>query len=264
MAFAPNNPPVYVDGDFTVATAISKPRLSQPFQGDSGEYVLQQDFMQAVDSFVALGFNTAYTTAPYTDYVLVGESPLANHDAGIVSWTRTYAKVPAQRSDPSSYSYRFIGYETQIVVDSGDPTKSFRYIGRPRFTREVASRIQHDYFLIGTGGLATQNLIPLLLEQAYYIPLGFQQFGPGTINTFTPTYPITNALQQLTGNQVDFITDTVTFAGNAFVNSAGTIPSRTDYLAMVTAKSEIIAAGSKLTRWMGNIIDRATTYIVAQ
>lgn len=272
MSFTPNSPPAYVDGDLTVATEVGKPRLTQPFAGDNGEYVLQQDFMQFLANFTPLALNTAFPTAPYSSYLLTGESPLQNLDAGIVKWTRTYCLVPASRSDPGSTPYRFIGYAGQITL-VGSTLISF--VGRPRFTRVVKCRVQHDYFLIGTGGLTDDSAITLFLEQGYYTPLGTTTTSGG-VTTLTPLYPITNTLQQVTGNMVDNLNDNATWLGTSF-SATLTVPTRTQYLALITAGTplpnqagtgcrtgEIIAVGSTLSRWQGNILDRQTTYIYAQ
>ena len=250
---------LYVDGDFTVATAVSKPRYSQPFQGDSGFYVLQQDFQQFVDNFAPLALNTPHPV--YATFFLTNESAHQTMDGGVIRWTRTYCQVPSSRNDVSSINYRFIGYAFQ-TTSVGSVISTL--VGRPRVTRTVAARVQHDYYLVGTGGTYTNpSGIPILLEQAYYTPLGNTVTTTGGGTTFTPFYLAGNPLQALTGNAVDFLNDNTSWLGVAYSDTQ-TVPSRTDYLALVTSGAEIIAEGSKLSRWQGNIIDRTTVYIKAQ
>lgn len=273
MSFTPNQPPFYTDGDFTVATAVSKPRLLQPFAGDNGEYILDQDFMQFVANFSALALSTPYPTAPYTSYYLTSETPLVNLDNGIVKWTRRYCQIPASRSEPSSATYQFVGYAASIVVAGGTTTINQ---GRPRFSQIVPARVQHDYFLIAAGQpYTTENAVPVFQEQAYYLPWG-NTYDTGSTTTYTPFYPITNQLQAQTGLKVDFLNDVVSILGTSFSGQA-TVPSLSQYIALLTLGTplplqsgtgcltgEIINIGSTLNRWQGSILDRATTYILAQ
>ncbi|MDB6022935.1 MAG: hypothetical protein JWQ04_2792 [Pedosphaera sp.] len=256
----PTPVPIFTDGDFTAATAISKPFLSQPFPGDAGLYLLTQDFMQFTDSFAALALNTAHPI--FTTYFLTGESRPADLGGGIIRWTRTYCQVPASRNDGGSTAYRFIGYANQTNVVSG--TVTVNLLGRPRFTRVVDCRIQHDYYMVGAGGAyADETGIPLLQEQLYYVPLGNSTLTSGVL-TYAPLYPQANPLQALTGNAVDYLNDNQTYSGIAFSAPPATVPSRTAYLAMVAAGTYIVAEASKPTRWQGNIWDRVTTYVRAQ
>lgn len=252
--------PIFIDGNWTVAAAVNTPQLSQPFPGDAGLYVLTQDFMQLAANFTALALNTAHPT--FTDYVLTGESKPQPLDGGAQRWTRTYCKVPATRNDGGCIAYRFIGLAAQITQVGGSITQNL--IGRPRYSRTVNCRIQHDYYLVGTGGTYTDETgIPLLPETQYYVPLGTTKINSG-VTTFTPVYSSGNPLQALTGLPVDYLNDNATINGILFSAPQATIPSRTQYVNMIVNGTEIIAEGSKVTRWQGNIWDRVTVYIVAQ
>lgn len=251
--------PLYVDGDFTVATAISTPIFSQPFAGDNGEYVLTQAFQQFAANFAPLALNTVHPS--FASYVLTSESPLQDIGAGIVTWMRTYCKVPATRSDGGCISYPFIGFTAQTTIVGSVSTT---LAGRPRFTEVVNARIQHDYYLVGSGGTYTdQTLIPINIEQRYYVPYGNIAISSGT-TTFTPLYAAGSTLAILTGNQTDYLNDNVTVSGVAFSAPQASVPSRSAYTAMMIAGSEIVAEPSKVVRWMGNIWDRQTVYILAR
>lgn len=245
----------YTDGDFTVPMAISRPRLSQPFAGDNGEYMLKQDFMINADNFSPLALNTAHYLSAFSTYFLTGESEFQNRDAGVITWTRTYCRIPSLRNDGGSMSYRYIGYQVNIGTNTYSP-------GRNRFARTVASRIQHDYYMVGAGGsYADQTLIPLIQEQLYYIPIGSFSISGG-VGTFTPVYPDGNPLQALTGQQVDFLFNTWNQGG--FSSSTSSKPSLATYQALVAAGGYIVAQASTLQRWQGNIWDRSTIYVLAQ
>ena len=244
----------YTDGDFTSPVAISRPRLSQPFAGDAGEYMLKQDFMVNAANFSPLALSTAYPSDPFTSYILTGESELQNRDAGVVTWTRTYCQIPSQRNDGASMAYRFIGYQA-VIAASGGITTAYTP-GRNRFVRTVPSRIQHDYFLA-----TDPTTIALIQEQFYYVPLGSFAVS-GTTGTYTKTYPDGNPLQALTGNPVDYLFDAWAIGG--FSSPQGSVPTLSDYKAIVVAGGYIVAQASTLSRWQGNIWDRATVYVLAQ
>lgn len=245
----------WIDGDYTVATAVSNPVLSQPFEGDSGEYVLTQDFWQFLANFSALPLNTPYTTLPFAGYYLVGESPLTDLGGGLCKWTRTYAQVPATRNDPSSLAYPFIGYYGRVANLA--TSSSFPVIGRPRQSLPVTCRIQSDYFLIGAtppASFTNISLIPVIAATKYYVPQGSIIGG-----VFAPTYAAGSTNDLATGTDTDFIWDPASFGG-----IIPTIPSRTTYQGWITAGTEVVAEASQLSRWKGNIYQRQTKYVIAR
>lgn len=150
---------VYESGDFAVAAAISSPRFSNPIPRTNSPYLLQQDFMQKNASWATTALNTAHPT--FTDFLLCEESDRIPLDGGLVTWTRTYAKVPPSHSEPTTMNYLFPGY---LFGNSAMGNDEARY---PQ-SLPVPAYILHDYFLIGTGG-TYPNLydVPLLVSQAY-------------------------------------------------------------------------------------------------
>ena len=246
----------YSDID-TTSLKGGKARFSQPFMGDNGEYLLDQDFQVDIGSFAPLALNTVHPD--YATYHLVGESQLQDLGGGQVKWTRTYAQVPATRNDYSSIAYNFIGYLGLNPTSIGTTPAAASVLGRPRFVSVVNCRIQSDYFLVGAGGLFSPASIASIPEQKYYIPTGTWQ-ASGMTFVFVPQYT-DPTLAALHGIPCDLIYDIT--GAFAFSVSVPSVPSRTDYEALRTAGSEIVAENSTLSRWRGNIYVRTTKYVVA-
>lgn len=213
------------DGDYSTAQAVTNPELSAPIAGVNANYLLRQDFMQSLSSFVALALNTPHPT--YSTYYLVDESEKVDIGGGLVRWTRTYAQVPASYSEPGgNYAYSFIGFYGQFGINVTQIT------GRERQTEVVPVRINRDFFLVGPGQIYTDpNDIPTMPEQQYY--------------SGSPTLK-------------------VNYIGDSPPLQIATTPSRTAYDALVAAGSEIVVEASTIFRWMGNIYVRETRYVTAK
>jgi hypothetical protein len=225
---APATPNVrYASGDFSVATPVSLPVFDAPFREDgiNIDYVLQQDFMQRLSSFVRLAPDTPHPD--YPDFLLVEESDLRDVTGGRVRWTRTYAKVPADYSvSRETFSFTFPGKSGLVtggVVGYGGSDD-----GRLPQSKTVTLTRARAFFLNPT---ATD--IPILTQ-------------------FAVTYG--TALEP-----TDYLNDN---ASNPNYND--TAPSRTEYDALVAAAELLVAQDSSRGVWMGNIFMRETFYVTAQ
>ena len=223
------------DGTFTSAALHGPARISFPFPGDSATKIIEQDFVVFFANFSALALNTAHAT--FTDAYLVGESPLQDIGGGVAMFTRTYAQKPATRSEYESFAYNFIGYlgDQLPPYDTWPGTGEQR--GRDPFTKKVLSRLEYDYFRVWatTGDYSSVASIPFIEAQTYI-----------TDDTASE-------------RPVKYLTDTS-------INTAAgeTIPTQQDYKALVIAGTEIVAEDCDIRRWMGNIYERVTRYVVAQ
>jgi len=170
--------------------------------------------------------NTPHPT--FTDAYLVEETPLQDLGGGVARWTRRYAQIPATRIEYESFAYQFIGYMGTWGINV-PPDQIVTH--RDRFTKTVVSRLKHEYFLCATGQTyETPDLIPIIPAQAY----------------------------KFLGIVVDYLWDVVSLF------TVATEPSRTEYEAWVAAGAEIVAEDSRVSRWLGNIYERVTRYVVAQ
>jgi hypothetical protein len=251
------------------AQKVSVPKFACPFDGDSNAYVLTQEWESLAENFTPLALNTAHPD--YPTYLLVKEGPLQDIGNACVRWTRTYALLPNSRADASSMSYNFIGfygyYGTATVF-----TANKALLGRARFQRTVSCRIQFDYFLISSGNIyqmvggvltsiatgSTIEFIPVIGEQLYY-----SQSGQYVAGTWTPDYTTGSQSDQNYGLATDSILDQTTW-NSIFTTVVPTVPSRATYQGWINNSTEIVAEGSSISRWMGNMYSRVTKYVVAQ
>lgn len=254
--------PLFTDGDFTVATPVSLPVFQSPFPGVKDQWVFTQQWMQFLVNFSPATLGTAHPDTDtvhgptLSDYVLVAEGDRQSVGNGIVTWTRTYAKLPNAREEWATIAYNFIGF----YGVSG--TNSASVSGRPRQVKTVPCRIAFDYWmtglpddtLIANRKVTTAGKIPIIVELKYF----FEGQVSGNYST-DPTY----------GMATDFIGDVNVTIGNPtyptranydILRQVGTVLSSTDG----TLPFELVAFPSDVSRWLGPIYQRTTKYIKAQ
>lgn len=218
----------WADGTYTAAYAVEKVRGSSPIPGVATEYVWTQRFWIYQANFAALALNTAH--ADDSNFKLVAESERSPLGGGVVEWTRTYAKVPAQHLEAEVAAYNFIGYWGTFGVNATAAT------GRPKVSRAVACKVQNDYFLVDGVTYVKPTDIPIIASTRYY----------------QPPYP---------NQDVDYL-------GDAPPLILASVPSRSSYDGWIASDAggdnwHIVMEASRLSRWMGNIWRRETRYIKA-
>lgn len=244
------------DGDYTVASATSKAIFSNPIEALKDPYVLRQPFIQRASSFAPLALNTPHPVS--TTFVLVNESERASAGGDLVSWTRTYAKIPASWSDWERHLYNFIGFMGDYVSEGGQLVTAIT--GRDRRQKDVMSRIVHDYFLVdvATGTSAGPGTLAAPYDSPGSIPC------PNALRYYYPTN---------VNLDIDFIADSPPL-------TTASSPSRTTYNAWCANAianlwtsgiapgganpAQIQAEDAMIARWMGNIWVRQTRYVLAQ
>jgi hypothetical protein len=173
---------------------------------------------------------------------------------GIVKITRRFATIPPTRNDVEQYVYTFPGYN-----NGGDSS-------RLPFSRNVLSRLQFDYFIFddldvipgvprfpdGPRLDANTGLYPdeLILDAQYYYAA---VVGAVENNIFLP-----QGEEMVLTNPPDD-------------SDPGTLPSTQDWLGWLNGDGtsdgnipELIAEASTMRRWMGNIYERRTRYVLIQ
>jgi hypothetical protein len=236
---------VYDDGDYSKVQPVSLPELSAPIATDNTRYILTQDFQQAEASYSPAPLNTPYpldngtggvsgeTWAGSTAYngqgfILVGEGPLRDQGAGVVQWTRRYARLPNSHSEPTQVSYQFPGFLEFVPLE---------VLIRNPFTRSVPGVIKYDYFNSGTNTSAAIQAV----ETANYIPAQIYYWP----RTFSPPLPSSSLT-------VDYLWD-------------ATSPSLATYTSWISnGTTTITPQASQFRQWEGTIIRRELITILPQ
>lgn len=301
---SPNAQLFMVDGDFTSCDPCGLPVVSYPLKGDSifsnrdvyyfnqavgkffleqlGNYpniqpwspnqtavVIEQEFMVAQSAYFPMRLNTRYDpvwaigwegqfpdgvgTVPLQDLFLVTEGELVDMGGGISKIKRTWASIPQTRNEVEQFSYTFTGYSDEQTNTT-----------REAVTIVVQSRLQYDYFIFDDFNITGLNPFPN---------------GP-VLNADTGISPPSLILpeqhyfQSADSDDVSnnyFLTPPTVDDGPADDPKLGTYPNFTDYTGLVSGidtsngqAAEIIAEGSTMTRFMGNIWERRTRFVIAQ
>jgi hypothetical protein len=230
------------DGLLTTAQTVGGARKSFPFEGDVSSFIVEQDYHVLLTSYSPLALSAAHGT--YTNAYLVRESSLENIGAGVVMFTRTYAQIPASRSEYGVFNYTMPG----LLDSTNTPAPPYNlvavYVGDGRDPKLVTSgdRVLFEYFLCAAGQTyTTPGAIPILPAQEFVL----------STNPLSLVYYL--------------------WANGAF--GANTIPSRAQWETLIAggtgigtgaAAGEFISEASSISRWMGDIYVRQTRYTKAK
>lgn len=290
---------LYYDGDFNTAQPNGAKRWLLPFSsdGDNTRYLYEQEYIQKIDKFKP---GTLSSKSPDTDspgFFLVEETPVDPIGGGLGKWKRIYAREPNNRTQWESFAWRRPGLSPDIspfnIAISGTPTHSggrttittisdhglqvddgviiaynikfnadtaettrqvFRKVlnvtTRTTFQVDLISeKVTTWHSIRETGGrLPTTVVVTSRVELAYFHVggIGAQYTSPEKIPILNPE-SIVNSLQE----------DTDTY-------SPTTTPTLAEYLVHVRDQEWIVAEASIIRRWMGNIYERATRFVMAQ
>lgn len=285
----------YDDGNFMAPVAIGPLHVIQPFEGDTASTILEQDFMVDATRFDRMPLDTPHEERP--DHYLVRESDPRSIGQGLFEFTRQWAKVPGGRIEYETHVYRVPGIEgavagdtrnivgsstfggvltlttaTAHTFDAGDPvrityvvTDTESGINIPRNVgRTVLSVPDTTHVTVGSitdsaGPMTLNQILPASagrapLDRTVLSLISLDYFLPGVsqgiasardIEVFEPLRPI-----GADGDETDLL-------------SATTSPTASEYRALVTAGTLVVAEPSIIRRWRGNIYERATRYVRA-
>lgn len=231
----------YSDGNFAIAAQDGGENIILAFEGDPTARLLESHWIVDAGSFATTALNTKHPTNG--NYYLVAETDVQDIGGGLVKWKKTYARVPAKRSEYESFVYTFPGYATKVGSTIQTPFGLLTTLlptmtdpGRIPQARTVQSRLEFEYFLVGTNGtIQSASAIPVVRAQRYV-------YG--------------SAFGLLTGRDIP---DRILLHDATLCT-----PDVTTYQGWVTAGTEIVAEDSVIRRWRGNIYERVTRYVVAQ
>lgn len=271
----------------TDCSAAYQRRKHFPLPGESGSvqfaaYAFDQDFEQRLDQYPPAPKNTPSNASPFNlniaTAILTSISMPQDIGGAIGRFTGTFTIVPATWSDEKELPFTFPGFPG-IIGQTGS---------RDIFTDKVATRIQHDYYVLdpdhiistvadGTPGTATSLVdssgaavkvvykradIPIIAKSIFCVALGG-----------TPDYTNrTNSLIVAGGDNIGGVayyqtqpTKTVyqSWVANASANGwASTVWPGNNNTA--GTYGQLVANDSETNPYAGNIIERITMYVLAK
>ena len=123
--------------DFTSPLRLTKePRRSFPFRQDLTAVLYSDDYVQRAEYFQPMALDSPHPDFP-TAYLVAETDPTTRED-GLFRWSRTYATVPAARTEFEKGSFSFPAYKT----DSDTATNL-----RDSFTQGVVAKVVYTYLL---------------------------------------------------------------------------------------------------------------------
>lgn len=288
-------PTNYEDGDFTTAAINGDDRVDRPFveQGDSDTQVIYRPMMVNRANYTPLALNTAHPEVA-TAY-LVDERNFQDAGCGVMTFERVYAQIPADRDDvfTGSTAYSFPGIATNdntgtdrtitdasnsgnvttltctntvsigdVVFVTVSSTSASVSITTAGFYTVIAgttgSVVKIPAIALGTfsGGTLTELNIQPRAQKSLPVSsyTDFSYYLPGVTSGITTPADVTTldtfqAYSARTGEQVRTLDET-------------TIPDVASYAADATAGNFLIIE-STITRWYGNILQRADVKVKA-
>lgn len=289
---------------FTAVATIGLPVWEKPFDDVNSKLVFRQRFMQAAANWTPTALNVTYPAhgsygvPTSSSYYLVSEENFADERAGLLTWDRVYAAVPAARTEYTAIAFQYPAVLTiPVVTGSYQNFTSFGYAGVDRVYIDASSSISFSRgdmaavsYRVAISGTTTQinNLVEVReigLSGGIIADLPPNFFDA----TITVTRQIARAIRTtgraqaktLVGRAaIDYsyvlITPAVTpvFTFNSrqaftldgqevdYVNSK-TVPSISTYAGYVSGGTFFYAEDDTWARWLGNIYEKRSVRVVA-
>lgn len=192
--------PTYESHTTSSAVFAAPAFITYPFGEleDTATKIVSQPLMQLADQYAPPTIGGTFSTglanlsgSPITigDAYCIGDSEPQLVEAGIVSFTRSWANIPATRYD----------YETQAFTF---PSLFITFEIRPSVSKTSTVQISHEYYRVGAGLTYTSpDLIPLVSETMVTYLSGARAFilsdtqlnnGGGVMDLSSPTYSTYN------------------------------------------------------------------------
>ena len=254
-----------------VLVPLGSPGNLQPWSANQSAMTLEQDFMVAQAYYQPLRLNTQYNpawavgwTGTFPDgtplhslnqFYFVEEGPLEDCGGGIIKFRRKWATLPSTRNEVEQYAYNFPGFSDETT---GATRQSFRLA--------VQSRVQYDYFIFDDWGVLSGVVNPFPNGALLTAALGLSPSG-----LIIPQFLV---YQNAAGVNNGLVLDPPTLDDGPTPGTptqTTTLPSFSSYLSVINGSAtsnqlpgEICVENSVMTRYMGNIWERRTRFVIAQ
>ena len=293
----------YTSGDFTTPRAGTESWIEYPFieQGDSSTKVYHLVCVVNEVNYTPIALDIPMITATLADVIelpfvdtsayFVGDYNKTKIEGGLVRFDRQFANIPASRSSilTGTSAYTFPGVEADkddtiertasgfsatsttttltctntvsvgdTVLCSLSTTDGSSTITVSRSSRTALAGTNSSQVVVDKLNTLT-TFVSGSVEEFNVQPRGSTTLATGTFTDFTYYLPgVTSGITVSTDVPLS-----ETFRIQAPLLSPGTVPSATEYDAKVT-NGDLLLIESSITRYAGNIIQRANVKVKAQ
>jgi hypothetical protein len=270
-------------------------RWLRPFDDNFAQVMFEQDYQQFEDSFSPLTLDTP--SDDFSDAYLVREGELSALGGGVVKWTRTYARIPANREVFESYSWLVPGINTGAVFAAQGVSGNTSAAGVTTLncagdtTAAIGDSVSISYTFVDgvTGTQYGRNVIRTVLSgggATLGVSLISEPGGKITYNSARKVEPgrLAEALEVGSSLQLDYylpglsadvstpldiplIDELQIYDGNGLkVNAftADTEPTIFEWRVFIANGEKVCVVASIVRRWQGNIFERSTRYCIAR
>ena len=294
----------FTDGDFTTPVRVNRARVSRPFsaEGDNSTRVIEVDYVQHQDYFYPDTPDRAMHLTDYNwnDFpvaYLVNESALEPLGSDLVQFTRTFAEIPKTRVIGESYAWRRPGISGGTLSSTIAISASASSTGQTLLTLSTVSGLSVGdlvlvrYYVGWTDSGSTvyryaQRNINDIVSSVIYVdlisdPMGtpryewalkYSQYRDAetmevgsfvTLDYFLPGVSSNvSSFRNIPIIPRDIIRDSSGKETDLLANDSD--PTQTAYLTDVKNQVLRVVVASTVRRWMGNIFERSTRYVVTQ
>lgn len=106
----------FTDGDFINPIPVSMERPSFPFEGDTQNFILEQDYVQYIDWYLEKVPTPGSTNPKYPDLYFLHDTPIQDLGGGVGKWTRTWGLLPGFNGERLGVGSAYVRREAQSFV----------------------------------------------------------------------------------------------------------------------------------------------------
>lgn len=286
---------------FNVAVTSSLPVWENPIPALNEKTVFRQTFVQTAASYAPLALDTVYPSAgsygvpSSPTYYLVAEDNQTDLGGGMMQWDRVYARVPSAWSEGEEFAYTFPAFIASATAGSDQTITSISDSGvnysvssalafatgdqvhiSVSYVRDSITFFVAQYVRIIGGTSGSNALVPgifpgtgtfssvagVITKEA---PARTTQKTDLVPSQVTHEYSLTSTTALETNLPIidEFTPVDATGAETTTLNTS-TKPTAAGYAAMINKNTQLVAQDSVRRRWLGNIYERTTRFVVAR
>ncbi len=286
---------------FNVAVTSSLPVWENPIPALNEKTVFRQTFVQTAASYAPLALDSVYPAAgsygvpSSPTYYLVAEDNQTDLGGGMMQWDRVYARVPSAWSEGEEFAYTFPAFIASATAGSDQTITSISDSGvnysvssalafatgdqvhiSVSYVRDSITFFVGQYVRIIGGTSGSSALVPgifpgtgtfssvagVITKEA---PARTTQKTDLVPSQVTHEYALTSTTALETNLPIidEFTPVDATGAETTTLNTS-TKPTAAAYAAMINKNTQLVAQDSVRRRWLGNIYERTTRFVVAR